>query len=462
VPNTLSVASDGSLLVLDSDLGNQSQSRLVRLAGGFATQVTGGGVIQEGPGAAGFGWDSLVSVAGVAAGPNGAIWVTDYRSWLYSGTLDGIASVRRGLGWPYFDLGFLPGGDRFVGPMRLRSDGSADLALWASGLVPSMVVGYAQTSNRVLFLTPTSVRSRSVPALLKRPPAPTGSVIIRSGGGARAIAVSGLTPTQSVVGYARPGLANPATSLGDGDLGLYVDPGNVVVLDQLDDEVGWGHPVTVSVWTFDQTTGTYSIPTSWSLDNYLPITCPVTPSGRRVPYNTGVSVKATVTSALNDDTRSMVEGAWRIAPGGLASTSYSAAATAADGTTSRKVTIRRTTRVTYSVSRGILGPCSASVTYTVVPTLTSSLSKTSAYRGTSFAVRVALTSPQASGEPVVLQRRSGTSWVTVKSGSTGSTGAKTFWVTAPARPGIVYYRVVKPRTAAYGSATGKAMALTVR
>lgn len=459
----LSIGPDGSVWVLDSDnyLFASRNQRLVRLTDGQAEQLTDrSGSYAEGSAALGGTWADLPGLAEFAVAPDGSQVGQAWDGYLHTAGADGVIAGGRP-GEQTDHLEFAADGDMVNGTTRYNVDGTADLLYSGTTGVFLFATERSATDDRLVVGYSNGLYQRSIPLAPTRPAPPTSAVFGTAVGAGKTFTVtSPMAAGLAVAAVQRPASAGGATRFADG-FPLRSGPPPILSVD--DPRTPLGSQIVVTAWTVDEAHGFTSTPASWSTRNEIPLACAVSPTSRTVAYGAAVSVVAKVTMGGTSLAKQGSAGTWAIAPGGLAQTTAAAAATSASGTTGRSVTVKRTTKVTYTApASGQWGPCSRSVTYTVVPTLTTSLSRTSVARGGSFSVTAALASPKAASEPVSVQRKSGTSWVTVATGRTGSTGLKAFSLKASTKAGTYYYRVVKPATAAYGARTGPALKLVVR
>lgn len=118
-----------------------------------------------------------------------------------------------------------------------------------------------------------------------------------------------------------------------------------------------------------------------------------------------------------------------------------------------------TYRVTTTVTGSSRTVASGSVRLTVASSITAALSAASATPGSRPAV-AGTVKPAVSGRKVVLQRASGSKWITAASGTTSGTGTYRLTFTAPAI-GIWRYRVVASATSHSVSAVSRSVSLSV-
>jgi sugar lactone lactonase YvrE len=463
VVGSMSAAPDGSIWILDGQPGIATEQRLLRLKDGTAEQVTGRSAPLSGAEAIGSGWASIASMSSFGIAPDGSARATDWTGAMYLASAAGtITSVQS---WWSGSTHIRFGADSSVmlDGVRLFADGSAAVILDA-GSVPGVGVGvgFSFTVDRAVFGVQGRLYQRALPAVLLKPVSPVGRIVPSPSGWGLALQVTSPAPSAAGLGVSvrqRPGSANVARNFRDG---IEIDPYSGHFRVAPDPASPDGTPLTMTAWTYDSVHQVYSAPSSWTLVNYVPLTCSLTPATKSVAFGTSVFAVGTVKYTNTTQMRPGTPGTWTVTRAGSAPTTEVAMKTGAAGETSYNVEVRRRTTLTYSVAAvpGI-GGCQASVTYTVPTAVAASLSRKKVARKGAFTVRATL-APKVAGEPMSVQRLSGSRWITVKTSTTPATGAVSFALKAAKKKGVYKFRVAKPTSLGFPASTSAVLKLTVR
>ena len=443
---SMSVAPDGSLWVVDGDGGIPWGYRVVRLAAGTATQVTGATTVVNGAAAVGHPISDIGTVSAAGLATDGTMVAVDINGYLYRTAADRtITSVENLFGGSWDRVrasgpgGLLVSGS--AGARRLFADGSQDQFPTATATALSSGAGTLTwvEQGQGLF-------QRVLPDSVLRPVAPVTAVGTSTDGFWQALRVSSALPAGAVLeGLAYPGAAQPrppvgATQVSAAPLTPTVLPLTTIAGAQL------GGTVSASVRVVDSASHTVSPWTTLTFVWRLPHQCVQGPSSRLVVY--GATVTAVATVKRGDTASPGLAGTWSAAPGGLAASRYVATATSSTGTTAKAFKILRTTSVTYTATTvGAVGGCASTTVYSVRGVLKAVPSVTSARRGTTVRV-TGLLAPKIARQYVTLQRLVGTKWISLARTLTTSTGAAAFSTKLPATAGYAYYRVVSTSSTA--------------
>jgi hypothetical protein len=460
---SMSTAADGSLWVLDGAWGMSSEQRLLRLKDGTVEQQTGRSTPVSGAAAVGLSWDSLWSLRAFGIAADGSARAIDWEGTMYLASPSGTITSTQAWAGGTSHVRFADDGSVMLDGVRLFGDGSAAV-IHGAGIVPGIGEGrgFSFTVDRAVFGVQGRLYERTLPAALLRPTAPAGQIVASPGGWGLALKVT--SPSASAAGLGvsarqRPGAANVARNIRDG---IELDPVSGQFPVKPDPASPNGSPLTITAWAYDSAHEVYSAPSSWTLVNYVPLTCSLTPATKSVAYGTSVFAVATIRYTNTTQGRPAAIGNWTVARAGSASTSESAMKTSAAGETSYNLQVLRRTSLTFSMPAITgFGGCAATVTYTVPTSVASSLSKKRVAPRKSFAVRATL-APKVAGEKLTVQRLSGSRWVTLKTLTTPSSGAVAFALKAAKKKGTYKYRVSKPASAGFPAATGAVLSLKVR
>jgi hypothetical protein len=460
----MSVAPDGSLWVVDGSQPTASPDRIVRVASGIATQVTGGVVpALSGASALGQPVGALGSVDAAGIAPDGSLVAVDWSGVLYRSsdraTITAV-STSHGNGWDH--ILFDPAGNLVLAnarAVRYHSDGSSDELQWPYPGGTPQATAWSISATRVTFVESSgALYQRTLPAVVRRPAAPTGSIVPLPNGDELALRVTTpANPGVSVRLY-RGGLLPAGTALEYTDL-YSSTPGYYGVSQAWGLGAQYGDTISVEANAIDNARGVSSPAARWSTVFRAPMACVVTPAARVVAYGTRLTV-ATRTAHYDGRAFGATSGAWKVAPGGLAMTSIPVV-TSATGDTTQAIQVLRTTKVAFVVpaSTSTTG-CSTTVAYSVrgVDKLASSASVA---RRSTYVTMTATQAPRIAGQPLTLQRLSGSTWVTVAKGLTTAAGSVRWSVRQPSTAGYSSYRVVSATTAALLAATSPTIRVRV-
>jgi hypothetical protein len=468
------LAPDGSggLLVLDSSNGRirawQQDGTIHTVAGGGA--ASGRPAEGQAPSAL-----HLLAPTALTAGPGGTLYVSAYaadsRPWLYA--LDG-QTVRTAvpLNWPARLIS--AGADQQAtiadgySISRYYSDGASEIVsryhpraagypISAHGVLGDGRLAFAAGINNTHQVWAVPGRA---PAM--RPAAVTGVTL---GSDKYSPTVSWVKPTDTNIGVTvvlRKGSSAAARWIGDGGGGGAAGDGTplwTLFNDENGTPLAWGSPYTVSVFSYDKTTGTTSAPAVQTFIARKPLRCTITPSTTTVTYGTKLTVTGTFVVG-NDQRAAGVPATITAAPAGKATTTVaSTPATPVTGTLAYGTVPDRRTTYTATHAADTNAPCSASTTVQVAPSVQAGLTA-ARVRARATTTLSAAVLPAVPGQQVSFQVRSGTTWKHLGWKTLDKNSRVAFPASSTTR-GTFAYRIVRSADTTHVQGISRTVTLTV-